>query len=105
LASWEIATFTGKLAPVDPELRKLLDEEVGPLARQLTYVYVLKASNSDLWNALCTRGRHWLWRFAWWLFVGSFITKRLKKVILLELIVVDKFIYALIVSCHIIYRE
>jgi hypothetical protein len=26
-------------------------------------------------------------------------------VILLELIVVDKFIYALIVSCHIIYRE
>jgi len=78
--SWEIASYPGKLSPVDPELRKLLDEEVGPLARQLTYVYVLKASNSDLWNALCTRGRHWLWRFAWWLFMGSFITKRMKKV-------------------------
>ena len=78
--SWEIAEYPGILAPVHPELKALLDEEIGPLSRQLVYAFFLKDSNRPHWDLLCTHRRHWLWRFLWWIGVGNTITGRLEKV-------------------------
>eukprot|EP01035_Chromulina_nebulosa_P027583 gene27583-36296_t len=77
--SWEIAEYPGILAPVHPELKTLLDKEIGPLSRHLVYAFLLKDVNRRHWDMLCTYRRHWLWRFLWWSFVGNTITDRLKK--------------------------
>jgi glutathione S-transferase len=72
--SWEIAARSG-FEEVDPALKKLLDEEIGPLSRQLAYHYILQPHNTNIWNELLTSNGHWLWRFLWWAFVGSYLRK------------------------------
>lgn len=79
--SWEIAAFSG-LAPIDEELKQLLDTEVGPYARLLAYSYLLKPSNKAAFDCTFTSNRGFLYRFIWWLFLGNtlrnFITKAFK---------------------------
>lgn len=76
LDSWDIAEQSG-MRGIDPELKLLLDHDVGPLTRQVAYYYVLKESNSEVWNALCTTNRHWIWRLLWWLGLNGFLQRRL----------------------------
>lgn len=68
--SWSIAAHSG-LAPINPDLQRLLDEEVGPLARQYAYSHILKASNVNIFHALCTRNMGFFWKLMWNVFVGN----------------------------------
>lgn len=76
--SWEFATHTG-LATIDPELKKVLDEDIGPLSRQLAYHYILQPRNDNIFNQLLTHNTNFIWRFLWWLFLGSYAKKILIK--------------------------
>jgi len=76
--SWEVATKTG-LVDIDPELKAILDEKVGPLSRQLAYSYILKPSNNNIWNELLTCGTSWVWKLLWWLYLGSYLRKLMSK--------------------------
>jgi hypothetical protein len=76
LDSWDIAERSG-MRGIDPQLKLLLDHDIGPLTRQVAYYYVLKESNSEVWNALCTANRHWIWRLLWWLGLNGFLKRRL----------------------------
>ncbi|RYH06596.1 hypothetical protein EON65_42695, partial [archaeon] len=74
--SWIIAAYAG-LTPIEPSLQKILDEDLGPLARQLAYSHILKKSNLDILDKLCTSDRHILWRLLWSLGVGKETKKKL----------------------------
>jgi len=76
LDSWDIAERSG-MKGIDPQLKLLLDHDVGPLSRQFAYYFVLKESNSNVWNALCTTNRHWIWKLLWWLGLSGFLKRRL----------------------------
>jgi glutathione S-transferase len=76
--SWEIATKTG-LTDIDPSLKSLLDEQVGPLARQLAYTYILLPRNDNIWNKLFTYQTGWLWGLLWWAFLNKFLKKTMIK--------------------------
>jgi hypothetical protein len=75
--SWEIALEGGPSlgTPCSEEIKQLLDTQLGPLTRQLGYHHIFKPINKNVWGGLCTDGRHWVWRFLWWLGVGNFLTK------------------------------
>ena len=77
--SWAILNHSKSLAAVTPSLRELLDNDLGPLTRQLIYHYILQDRNLNIWRQSLTLGRHWFWRFICWLFFGNFITKMMKK--------------------------
>jgi hypothetical protein len=79
--SWEIAEYSGRLGTIDVELKKVLDEELGPLSRQMAYYHILRPSNYALWSSLCTNNRHWLWRLVWWAFAADYLTKNMRKVL------------------------
>lgn len=66
LDSWDIAAYSG-LAPIDPEFKKLLDEELGPLSRQRAYISLLQPSNLKYLDQICTEGRSWIWRLIYWI--------------------------------------
>lgn len=68
--SWEIAAYSG-LAPIDPALKKILDEEVGPLSRQLAYSRLLQKQNLHFLDQICTINRSWIWRMLWWAVVAK----------------------------------
>lgn len=71
--SWSIATELAGLEPPSPELKRMLDEELGPLARQMAYHFYLKPGNTDLWHRLAGRdGESW-----WWHFMGWRVTQKL----------------------------
>jgi hypothetical protein len=72
--SWAICDYTG-LAKIQDSTKKILDEEIGPLTRQFAYTFVLKASNENVWNGLCTANRSWLWRLIWRIGLGNLILK------------------------------
>mmetsp|Transcript_7874 Transcript_7874/g.13039 ORF Transcript_7874/g.13039 Transcript_7874/m.13039 type:complete len:321 (+) Transcript_7874:122-1084(+) len=76
--SWEIATQSG-LNDIDPELKTLLDERVGPLTRQYAYGFLLKPKHSQLFTELCTAHHHWLWKLLWNLFLGKQVRSVLMK--------------------------
>lgn len=76
--SWDIASKSG-LKDIDPELKKLLDESVGPRARQLAYSYILQPRNNNIWNKLLTFGTGWFWQLLWWMFLGNFLKKNMMK--------------------------
>lgn len=65
--SWSIAEYCG-YESVPTELKKLLDEELGPLSRQRAYHFVLKKQNYDVWTSMCTDDKGWLWGSLWFLF-------------------------------------
>ena len=69
--SWEIAAYSG-LKPIDEVLKKWLDEELGPLSRQLAYGFILKPSNSSIVDEMFTNESPWWWRCAY-VFAGGAI--------------------------------
>jgi glutathione S-transferase len=78
--SWDIAAASG-LPPIDPELKKLLDEELGPLARQGAYIHILKPANLNIFTALFTENKHWIWRLLCWLFLINYLHDYMVKLI------------------------
>ena len=70
LDSWAIVKESG-LPAIDEATKKIYDEQLGPLARQFTYHYLLKPSNSNIWNGMCTEGYSWTWRTVWRLGFGG----------------------------------
>ncbi|KAJ1422223.1 hypothetical protein B484DRAFT_452449, partial [Ochromonadaceae sp. CCMP2298] len=78
LDSWEVAQKSG-LHPIDPALRILLDEQVGPLARQMAYCYILQPHNGPAFDALCTQDRHWLWALLWRLLLRTQVREKLAQ--------------------------
>lgn len=76
--SWEIAQYSG-LPPVDSDLKKILDEDVGVLARKIIYCHVLQPQNKGIFDELVTNGRGWFWNICWYLFVGNHVRKLLMK--------------------------
>lgn len=78
--SWEIASFAG-LEPPSAELKHILDEELGPLARQYIYSFVLKPSNANIWEALITTNKSMLWRFFCWVYGKRVLTQAMHKML------------------------
>jgi hypothetical protein len=76
--SWEIAASSG-LPDISNELKIILDEELGPLARQLAYAKILSPKNKNIFQALCFEGQPWWWKLLWFLFLGSYIHKIMEK--------------------------
>lgn len=76
--SWQIADYSG-LPGIEPHLKKILDEELGPLSRQLAYSHLLQAKNIKYFDQICTMNRSWIWRFLYWLTFGSSTKKILMK--------------------------
>lgn len=76
--SWSISKFSGLEQPSD-ELKKILDESLGPLTRQYEYSFILKKSNRPIWDELCTQGRGVLWRLLWWSYIGNMTTSMMAK--------------------------
>jgi Glutathione S-transferase, C-terminal domain len=75
--SWSISERSG-LKKCPSELQTLLDEELGPLVRHIVYCYILKTSNSNVWNGLANHKKGYLWKTLWWIGVGSLVTNKLK---------------------------
>ena len=77
--SWEVAAST-KLKPIDPELKTLFDEELGPAVRALAYCYLFKQTTIPHFVKMCTEGRHWFFRLVWHLGFGTYLIKRMIKI-------------------------
>ena len=77
--SWEIASFSG-IDPIDDELKGVLDQKLGPMARQIAYHYILKPTNKNVWDGMCTSGQNWFWCTLWWLYLGKVATGMLLKI-------------------------
>ena len=76
--SWEIANASG-LQPLSNEtLIRMYDAELGPLARQYAYHYLLKAEHRSLWDELLCHKQGWLWRFCYF-FIGSSLHATMSK--------------------------
>lgn len=74
--SWGIAEHAG-FDPVDPTLRRILDQELGPLARQLAYSYVLKESNATVCKKLFLLPASFIWKLLWHLGGCYFIKQKM----------------------------
>lgn len=72
--SWEIAEYAG-FEPVESALKKILDEDLGPLSRQLCYSYVLKESNSSVCDAMFVLCGGLPWKFLWFMGLGYFVKR------------------------------
>jgi len=72
--SWEIAKYAG-FSPVEPALQSLLDEELGPLTRQLAYSHILKGSNSGITNRLFAMCGGFVWKVLWYAGLGFFVKR------------------------------
>jgi len=76
--SWDCASIA-RLGEVDPTLKKILDEELGPLARQVMYFHIFQPQNHQYFHELCLMNHGWFWRMCWHLFVGSYLIKLMTK--------------------------
>lgn len=65
---------------MDEKTMQLYDKELGPLARHYAYSFILKPSNRNVWNGLCTMGSGWIWRLIWWLGGGDRVTKIMTRI-------------------------
>jgi hypothetical protein len=79
LDSWSIAKSVPNLAPIDPNLQKILDEEVGPITRQLTYNHILKDKNLHFFTRLCTENQGFFWNLIFKIYAGPELTKLMRK--------------------------
>ena len=77
--SWDIASKTG-LPPIDPMLKKLLDERLGVLSRQLSFHYMLQPHNDIYFNKLLTIHTGYIWKFLWWLFLSKYTKNIMIKI-------------------------
>lgn len=78
LDSWEIAEYSG-LRKAPEELKRLLDDELGPQARQAAYSIILKKDNIPYFHKLCTMNRSWIIQLIWRLYLGNYILKYMIK--------------------------
>ena len=79
LDSWSIAEFAFPNDQIDPELKALLDNEIGPLSRRSVYCYALQPQNRSSFDKLCMAGRGWFIRLLWSLFLGNMLVKTMSK--------------------------
>lgn len=77
--SWSICAESGFAPIADAEFRQLLDEQVGPLARQVAYQFILKPSNANVLWGMCTHNTGWLWALLWHIGVGNLLVNMLTK--------------------------
>lgn len=77
--SWEIAAWAG-LDPVPLEIKDILDKELGPRVRQLSYHHVLKPANEEVWTELCTSGQGVFWGLLWKQWLGAKVTRSMRKI-------------------------
>jgi glutathione S-transferase len=77
--SWEIAEYSG-LAPVQPTLKKILDEELGPLTRQLAYSFLLQPRNENVFEDMCTKGNHWFFNVLWSLGLRGMTLDKMREI-------------------------
>jgi glutathione S-transferase len=77
--SWAIANASGLQPLTDPAIRKMYDEELGPLARQFAYCYFLKPKHRKHWDDLLCYQQGWLWCFMY-IFVGGFLHALMSKI-------------------------
>ena len=78
--SWEIVeySFLG-VTGISAELRHTLDEEIGPLSRQLIYSYLLAQRNHDLSEKMFLSGCGFLFIIIWKLFLGFLVRSNLRS--------------------------
>lgn len=76
--SWMIANASGLEPLTDPAIRKIYDEELGPLARQFAYCFFLKPQHRKHWDGLLCHKQGWVW-FVLYFFIGSFIHALMSK--------------------------
>lgn len=77
--SWMIANDSGLLPLTDPTLKKMYDEELGPLARQFAYNFLLKPEHRQSWDDLLKYMQGWLWLILYF-FLGTYIHSIMAKV-------------------------
>jgi len=80
--SWAILEFAFKGAEpnIDEKTKKLLDEEVGPLVRHIIYNHILKPQHEKTFNRMCTSSMGLIWQFLWWIYIGSYTSKLMRKI-------------------------
>lgn len=78
LDSWDIAAFSG-MSPISDEIKNILDVELGPFVRHYTYTFILKPSNRNVFDQLCTANHGWGWKLMWWLGIGNYTAKLMAK--------------------------
>lgn len=81
LDSWDIATSVKGLNTIDPKIKQILDEEIGPYSRQMVYSKLLLPHNLPYFHKLCQIGHGWFFRLCWSLFLGSQTAQLLRKMI------------------------
>lgn len=79
LDSWEIAEYAFPNDQVDDELKRLLDNEIGPLSRRAVYCHILQPHNRSFFDKLCMTGRGWFIRLLWSTFLGNMLLKTMGK--------------------------
>lgn len=77
--SWSIANIATKLTPISQQLKVILDEELGPLSRQLAYHYLLMPKNLNIAEELFLSCGGWFYKICWWCFLKNMIIKRMQK--------------------------
>ena len=77
--SWSIVDFAFSKNSInhDPQLRDILDKELGPLSRTFVYSLLFKPENRSIWDGLVTDVSGWIFATAWKIGVGSFMTSRM----------------------------
>ena len=77
--SWSIANYALDAPDIDKELFRLLDEEVGPLTRQLAYSYLLLARNASTCDNIFVHKQGWVWRLIYAMGGGQLLKKQMGK--------------------------
>lgn len=76
--SWSIANLVMK-APISPQLKIVLDEELGPLSRQLAYHYLFSPNNIHIAEDLFLSIGNWFYKVCWWLFLKRATISMMQK--------------------------
>ena len=79
--SWAIVDYVSEVKPelgrLPESLRRLLNEQLGPLSRQALYALILKDTNYSIWTGLIMHKTGWRWRGVWRV-LGRRFTERFK---------------------------
>jgi len=84
--SWSIAQYaaekSGRLLPIDPEIKDLYDKDVGVLVRQYAYHYLLKKGkvNRDVWNKLVYHNCGFFFKILWNCGVAGVVDNIMEKI-------------------------
>jgi len=70
--SWVIANESGLIPLTDPNLKKMYDEELGPLTRQFAYNFLLKPEHRQSWDDLLKYMQGWIWIILYF-FIGNYL--------------------------------